>query len=191
MPPSAGRAFFALVALSPALATGCLLDRSGTLAPDAAAPGVDAGGPVGIDAGDAGEPADVDAARPDAGVDGGALPGDDAGLPSVDAGSDAGRDAGTDAGLDAGLDAGPPALRSCDAIYGGIGGTYERCAETETTCTFYWGSTSRQTCAGGCASVGGSCLSAYDNGFVRCPAPGAGSCDADRYDQVCVCARIP
>lgn len=178
-----------LIASQALLLAGCMLDPSGLSEndPEARDGGMDAA----VDAGevdpdmDAGFDAGFDAGPPIPGMDAGFDGGFDAGM--IDAGFDAGFDGGFDAGFDGGFDAGP--LPSCDSIYGSTGG-YEFCSATATTCTFYYNPPGpvRARCREVCGSSA-RCVGAFNDTDDSCGIGSARSCDADEWDNICVCVR--
>ncbi|MCX4241058.1 hypothetical protein [Paraliomyxa miuraensis] len=103
-----------------------------------------------------------------------------------------GTDEGTTVGVgdsggttDTGESTGP--APSCDELYGTAPG-YELCMETEDECHFN-ADTAGGNCFDMCASLGGTCLDAFDNSTACVILSFGDDCFTNRTNEICVCNR--
>ena len=85
-------------------------------------------------------------------------------------------------------DAAPIQLQSCGEQFGLASG-YLLCAEQPSTCEFF-SQTAGGTCADLCASLGSTCVDAYDSSAdAPCTVQSADGCLAAHTTQTCICER--
>jgi hypothetical protein len=175
-----------------ALFAGCSLVRTPLIDPPDTA-GIDAGVdapiverdvPEGFDGGvDAG----IDAGMRDTGGMDTGMP--DTGMP--DTGVDAGMpDTGVDAGMpDTGVDA-PPARPTCDELFAFLGGAYEACANSDTTCEFVVDRPGmNEMCSAICGMAPGSTCSGAFRTSGTCTREETETCGSSGSDRICICTR--
>jgi hypothetical protein len=95
-----------------------------------------------------------------------------------------------DAGIDevAVPDAAPPAVQSCDELFGAASG-YVLCGEDATSCSFFVQSDGT-TCSDECGLLGSECVGGYDsNADAPCTVITEDGCLATHTTKTCACAR--
>jgi len=81
----------------------------------------------------------------------------------------------------------PDAQKSCDTLYGAAPG-YQLCEETAASCKLN-ASTSGSNCKVLCASLGGTCLAAFDNDSGCNIISWSDTCETNRSTEICECSR--
>ena len=93
-------------------------------------------------------------------------------------------------GIDFADDPFPSEALSCDHLFSSVPG-YRLCGADENSCTFN-ANTNKQNCNQICASMGASCLGAFDNHGDSCEviAGSQDTCSTIRQTELCQCERL-